>query len=98
MGKISSYYQPIHNENINYFLPVNDKNPIETSDIITRTAPIIVTVVPENSLPNSNPNPNPPIIPIPNPLLFIVLTSNKFLFSIILDSSNYVIFQQLLDT
>lgn len=47
---------------------------IETT---TRKAPTIVLLLPENSLPNSNPSPMPPMTPIPTPLLSMYVHSSK---------------------
>jgi len=62
-----------------YFFPLYDIAPIEIIDITTRIAPNIVTSLPENSLPNSNPSHIPPITPIPNPFLSISLHSSKLI-------------------
>jgi len=58
---------------INYFFPLYDKNPIEIRVITTIIAPNIVTLVPENSPPNSNPRPIPPITPMDNPVFSMLL-------------------------
>ena len=61
-----------------YSFSLYDKIPIETRDIRTKIAPNIVTLLPENSLPNSKPRPSPAIIPILKPFLSISFLTPNF--------------------
>ena len=56
-----------------FFLALYENIPIEHRDMISITAPKMVIILPENSLPNNNPSPIPPNMPIAKPDLVIFL-------------------------
>jgi hypothetical protein len=62
-----------------FFLALYENITMKHKDMISITAPKMVIILPENSLPNNNPSPIPPNMPIIKPDLFIIYTFFFFL-------------------